>query len=283
MEQGRAAEKEAERLGSELSALRRIALLVARAAPEPELLEAIAEEIVQLLGTEAVRIFRYEEDREAVVLAARGEEEHMPLGSHHPLGGENATSRVFLTRQPARIDNLPDTASGAIGETARRVGLRSIVAAPIIVADRLWGAIAVGSKHVDRVPPETESRLGEFTELMATAIANAESRARGDLLADEQAALRRVATLVAQDVPSNELCMAVVREAGALMGADFAGMLRLDDGLTATTVATWGATDAHPPSPERWVIEPGDPMAMITRSIVACRRPRCQTTNSAVT
>src|SRR5690349_12468860 len=40
VEQGRAADAEAERLGSELSALRRIALLVARAAPEPELLEA---------------------------------------------------------------------------------------------------------------------------------------------------------------------------------------------------------------------------------------------------
>src|SRR6476620_4406077 len=102
VEQARAAETEAERLGSELSALRRIALLVARAAPEPELLEAIAAEIAQLLGTDNVRIFCYEHDREAVVVAARGDEDHAPLDSRHPLGGANATSAVFRTRQPAR-------------------------------------------------------------------------------------------------------------------------------------------------------------------------------------
>src|SRR4051812_45463798 len=238
VEQDRAADAEAERLGSELSALRRIALLVARAAPEPELLEAIAEEIAELLGTEDVRIFRYEGGREAVVVAARGDEDHLPLGSRRPLGGANATSAVFRTGRPARVDDLPDTATGAIGETARRVGLRSVVATPIMVAGRLWGAITVGSQRVDRLPADTDTRLAEFTELTATAIANAESRARGDRLADEQAALRRVATLVAQDVALRELCAAVGREGGALIGARFRGMPRFGDGRAAATIAT---------------------------------------------
>ena len=39
-------------------------------------------------------------------------------------GGANATSEVFRTGQPARIDDVRDIASGAIGDTARRVGLR---------------------------------------------------------------------------------------------------------------------------------------------------------------
>ena len=190
MEQGRAAEGEAERLRGELSALRRIALVVARATPEPELLDAIAGEIAQLLGTDAVRIFRYEEDRGAIVVAARGEEGRLPLAARQPLGGTNATSAVFRTRRPARIDDVAETATGAIGETARRVGLRSVVAAPIMVAGRLWGAITVGSRRVDRLPADTETRLAQFTELTATAIANAESRATADRLADERAALQ---------------------------------------------------------------------------------------------
>ena len=57
--------------------------------------------------------------------------------------------------------------------------------------------IAANTQDVS-LPADTESRLGEFTELMATAIANAESQARAARLADEQAALRRVAMLVAQ-------------------------------------------------------------------------------------
>ena len=66
------------------------------------------------------------------------------------------------------------------------------------------------------------------------------------VLADEQAALRRVATLVAQDVPSSELFGAVAREVGTLLGADFSGMIRYEDDASVTTVATWAAAGEHP-------------------------------------
>ena len=73
---------------------------------------------------------------------------------------------------------------------------------PIVVEGRLWGAMIAASTHDERLPADTESRIGQFTELMATAIANAEARAEVARLADEQAALRRVATLVAQGAPA---------------------------------------------------------------------------------
>ena len=72
---------------------------------------------------------------------------------------------------------------------------------PIMVEGRLWGAMLAAGTHDAPLPPDTESRIEQFTELMATAIANAEARAEVARLADEQAALRRVATLVAQGAP----------------------------------------------------------------------------------
>src|SRR6185503_3397592 len=117
-EQGRAAEGEAQRLRGEVSALRRIALVVARAGSESELLDSIAGEIAQLLGTEDVRIFRYEADREAVVVAARGDEDHAALGSRHRLGGTNATSAVFRRRRRARSRRPP--AGSGCGRSSRR-------------------------------------------------------------------------------------------------------------------------------------------------------------------
>ena len=66
---------------------------------------------------------------------------------------------------------------------------------------RLWGLIAAGSTVEQPMPPDTEARLVSFIELVATAIANAQSRAALARLAEEQAALRRVATLVAHGVP----------------------------------------------------------------------------------
>ena len=73
------------------------------------------------------------------------------------------------------------------------LGVSSSVGCPIVVDGRLWGALAVHSKQSQPLPPDTESRIAQFTDLVGTAIANAESRGRGARLADEQAALRRVA------------------------------------------------------------------------------------------
>ena len=65
-------------------------------------------------------------------------------------------------------------------------------------------------------------------------------------MADEQAALRRVATLVAQGVPSSDLFGAVAGEVGVLLGADLAGMIRYEDDGTVTAVATWSAVGEAP-------------------------------------
>jgi GAF domain-containing protein len=47
---------------------------------------------------------------------------------------------------------------------------------PVYVHGRLWGTIAVGSGQ-GPLPPDTEQRMTEFTELISTAVANAQSRA----------------------------------------------------------------------------------------------------------
>src|SRR6202008_1091692 len=53
----------------------------------------------------------------------------------------------------------------------------SAVGTPIVVEGRLWGLIVVGSMVQPSLPVDVEARLGSFTELVGTAIANAEGRA----------------------------------------------------------------------------------------------------------
>jgi GAF domain-containing protein len=55
----------------------------------------------------------------------------------------------------------------------------------------------------------------------------------------EQAALRRVATLVARAAVPEEVFAAVAEEAGRLLGAHHATMSRYDPDGTATVVASW--------------------------------------------
>ena len=121
-----------------------------------------------------------------------------PVGTRRTLGGHNLGTLVFETGRPARVDHYAESSSGALGDVVREAAVRSAVGTPIVVDGRLWGLIAAGSSLEQPLPADTETRLASFTELVATAIANTEGRAALARLAEEQAALRRVATLVAQ-------------------------------------------------------------------------------------
>ena len=154
--------------------------------------------------------------------------ERFPVGSRWPLEGHNVSTLVFETGRPARIDRYADSSSGPLGAAARETGIRSAVGTPIIVEGRLWGVIFAGSTLEQPLPPDTEARLASFTELVATAIANAESRAALARLAEEQAALRRVATLVARGAAPEEVFAAVAEEVGQLLPVDSATLCRYE-------------------------------------------------------
>jgi signal transduction histidine kinase len=114
------------------------------------------------------------------------------LGVRMNLDAESVTALVYRTERPARFDSY-ETTPGSVAAYARDVGLRSAVGAPIFVGGRLWGSIGAATKRTDPVPVDAESRMAEFTELVATAISNiqarsdlAASRARIVVTADEE-------------------------------------------------------------------------------------------------
>src|SRR5215218_5146498 len=259
-----------EPLAEEQAALRRVATLVAQGAPAETLFTVVAEQVAEILSVPLVSIVRYEPDGTATERASVSPYGTMfRVGTRWSLEGANVVALVRDSAQPARIDDYSGLA-GMIAEACRRVGIRSRVGIPIIVAGRLWGAMVVSSLEPDTLPQETEARLTDFTELVATAIANSEARDEASRLAAEQAALRRVATRVAEDVPSSELFHAVAREVGTLLGADFAGMARFEDG-DVVTVSAWAAEGEFPPFPDRWPMQPGDPATTIAEASRAAR------------
>jgi signal transduction histidine kinase len=182
---------------------------------------------------------------------------HVRVGDRwegYPPAGLTATVR--RTGRASRVDDYRDVPGG---EPYLREGLRSAVALPIHVDGRLWGAIAVGSGQ-GPLPPDTEQRMTEFTDLVATAIANAQNRgaleaSRDELarLVEEQAALRRVATLVARGIDPAEVFSAVAEEIRRLLGADSAAMGRFDpDGTSAVVVSNVGENPVNLLVGTRW-------------------------------
>jgi len=227
------AKRELRELAETQAALRRLATLVARGEPPEAVFAAATREALRYFGNGTARMFRYELDGTATLLANEGSTgPHVRVGEPwegYPPTGLTAT--VLRTGDAARVDDYRDVPGG---EPYLREGLRSAVAVPIHVNGRLWGAIAVGSDQTPQ-PPDTEQRMTQFTDLVATAVANAQTRgalqASHDELARllaEQAALRRVATLVARGIQPTEIFLAVSEEIRRLLGADSTGIARFE-------------------------------------------------------
>ena len=129
-----------------------------------------------------------------------------------------------------------------------------------------WGHIGVAMARGVPLPDRIEERLAEFTDLVATAISSSAKREQVARLADEQAALRRVATLVARGAPPTEVFDAVAEELGRLLDAASSGLIRFEDENTARLVAGWGRLGDEVPTGARLPIGGVNVITRIARS-----------------
>jgi GAF domain-containing protein len=243
-------------LAEEQAALRRVATLAARGEPPEAVFTAVLEEVGRLLPVDLATMCRYAPDRTETFVATWGPAgERFPVGSRWPLEGDSLGALVFDTGRPARLDRYGDSASGPLGAAAREAGSRSAVGAPILVEGDLWGVIFAASTLEQPLPTGTEARLASFTELVATAIANADSRAALARLAEEQAALRRVATMVARGAAPEQVFAAVTDEFARLVPVDVAAMARFEPDDTALYVASWRRAMDFIPIGSRWTLD----------------------------
>jgi signal transduction histidine kinase len=169
--------RESIRLGEEQAALRRVATLVAQRVSPPEVFEAVTREVGLRCDADLARMERYEADGAVTGVGAWSRTEgQLAVGTRFVLEGASIAGLVRTSGRPARVDTFAGT-SGPIADEARELGIRSSVGCPIVVGGRLWGVIAASTRSDAPFPLDTESRIGEFTELVGTAIANAQSRA----------------------------------------------------------------------------------------------------------
>ncbi len=169
------------KVAADQAALRRVATLVARAVSPQEVFEAVAGELGRILGADFIVINRFETNRMETVVGSWKRVGHPeavpPVGSHWSLEGRSLESKVLRTELPARTADYEHATSG-IGVWARTRGIKSGIGSPVVVEGRLWGVIIAFSAGKETQPVGTEERMLEFTELVGTALANAESRAK---------------------------------------------------------------------------------------------------------
>ncbi len=238
----------------------------------------MAEEVARIVDVPLVMVARYELDGTATQCASfPGDGRLFPAGKRWSLEGTNVLRLVRESSDSARIDEHSEL-EGEIADVVRRSGIRSTVGVPVVAAGRVWGAMVVATTERDPLPQGTETRLADFTELLATAIENAESRDALRQLADEQATLRRMATLVAQGVRPDEIFSAVSEEVGRLVGSDTAAVVRFEHDPPAIVVV--GVGQSIPGIPIGTRSELDDALAS-TEVYRTGRSPRIDTKDSA--
>jgi signal transduction histidine kinase len=157
-------------------ALRRVAVLVARGASPDVVFRTVAAEVSKVLDTDVTLIGRYESDSTFTYLATVGD--HLPLSCalHRlVLGGNNLVTNIVRSGHSESMTY--DVATGPIAAYARELGIRSAIGTPIVVEGHIWGAMLAGWTCSTDGPPDALRRIADITELVATTIANAESRA----------------------------------------------------------------------------------------------------------
>jgi signal transduction histidine kinase len=166
-------------LAKQQTALRRVATLVARGADTSEVYPAAVTELAHGLDAEHVTLLNYESDDRCVVVAAyegHVDGRYFTVGEGFSLDGDGLTAQIRRTAGPARIDDY-GLVESSIAVRLRPAGIRSAVGGPVIVDSQVRGALIIGSTQPDPMPADTEARIVDFADLVATAISNAETRA----------------------------------------------------------------------------------------------------------
>jgi signal transduction histidine kinase len=247
------ARQELRGLAEQQGALRRIARLVAEGAEPKAVFTAVAVEASRILGVGAVSLISYDADngRFTKILGTHGDRSAAPDGVRCPVEECPEGALVLATGQPARVDDWTHI-PGPFAARHRELGFGSAVAAPIIIDGSIWGCIGAYGDADDILPPGCETRLADYTNLIATAIANAQARqARDELrsLAESQGALRRVATLVAEGAEPKAVFTAVAVEAARILGVGAVSLINYDED-TAMFTKIFGTHGERSPVPD---------------------------------
>ncbi|MDX6241734.1 MAG: hypothetical protein QOG10_6558, partial [Kribbellaceae bacterium] len=246
-------------LADEQAALRRVATLVADGARPAEVFTAVADELNHLIGAEATFVSRVDHPSEGnglleayiTVVGSCGRlSDQVPVGFRLKLLPGMIQTAALRTGRPAR-SNGELLAKGPYGAWVARLGMRAGVATPIVVGGCQWGVTVAATSQED-FPAGTEARMAGFMELAGTAIANAQAQQVARELADTQAALRRLAMLVARGAPPEAVFAAATREALRHFGSGTARMVRYELDGTVTLLANEGTTGPHVRVGELW-------------------------------
>jgi len=169
---------ESNRRRHEAEALSEIGRTISQSLDLTEVAQRIADSVLALFSAENTAVFRLEPDsQDLITVAAAGNVGQTDAKSVTFPGGTGVVGLAVRTRQAVSTANLLAdprvTLEAATRARIERGPYRAVLAAPLIITDRVIGALGIGASP-GRVFTSEEVRLAEtFADQAATALENA--------------------------------------------------------------------------------------------------------------
>jgi signal transduction histidine kinase len=230
-------------LAEEQAALKRVAVTVATDSGAERVFDVVTEEVARLVGADAANLVCFGPRPGEGLIVGKWSEPGVKIpvaGTVIRIEPGAPLDEVMRTGETVRAATEDPRIPAELHERLLELGVTSLVAAPIVVAGAIWGALVVSVTRDLSFAADVEERLGQFTALVAVAIANAQAREELSTLAEEQAALLRVAVAVATEKRPEQLFGVVSEEIGRLFGARVAATVRyVEDADEVEVMGGW--------------------------------------------
>lgn len=219
---------EAARIAHRQAALARVATQVADGGSEQDLVAVINQVIADFAGVDVSLIMRFETGDTAVLLAVS------ELAGDPAALGQRLVLRedIRAVRDSGRAprfgaDGWP--LNGPVTGGAMRNELRWCVGVPIMLHGSVWGVSLLGSTRDEPFADDIEDGIAAFTQLVSTALSNAQANDELRERAREKTELLRVAEIAAGGAAPVEVFAAVVRSASAVLNGQPTTRIRFVD------------------------------------------------------
>jgi sigma-B regulation protein RsbU (phosphoserine phosphatase) len=131
-------------------------------------LRALLGEVLALLEVDVVTVLRFDPASDHLVTMVTVSEHRVSSGQHRVPVGRGLAGRVAATRVPIALDDVAD--DDLLNPAIYALGIRSVLAFPLVRGDRLLGVLKVGTRRARRFGADDVDRAAELSEVVLRAL-----------------------------------------------------------------------------------------------------------------
>ena len=228
---------ELQRKSRRLEMLTRVGGRLAATLPHAELLERVTDVAREMFDAAVARLWLVDDD--GVTLSVRASAGvDVGGGAERMRVGEGLVGRVVATRAALAIADLSSDVPLMNAESLRARGLAAFAGVPLLVGDRVLGALAIGLREPHEYSAEELEVFASLANAAAVALENARLLSSERTRREHISALLEINTKIGSMISTEALLTSIAEEAARLLDVDNAGFrLREGDELVIAGLA----------------------------------------------